>query len=216
MLVLWLSLLTSAFAQGLPPRQPLGAGAFIDNRVDVHAQYVLGRLDKGTNDQKWLALFIISSVHNGALEGLYKEDLGVPALRAKAMGIGWWDILKGGLNSRCWTDPPGKKPMVVFANKIRSIPATMDTAIVDAWMACGFGGAVVDLGVSTAWSYVGPNGVARSTTTPRTRFAIGGPPGVYTVSDTTGKVLGKVTITGGKFSHVKLGGTSALPVNDVY
>lgn len=116
------------------------ATSYDRNKVDVHGQFALDRLQKrpDLHSRMWFWLYDAATSRD-VLAGVYLEDQGVPAQRAQAMG-GWWkDILAGGRTFRCYREPPGEKPIVVIANSIRSIPATMDRALPQAFLECGFG-----------------------------------------------------------------------------
>jgi hypothetical protein len=70
-----------------------GPGGVIDSRIDVHAQYALLRMAKGDPGARADAAGMLAAVKSGRLAGIYKEDQRVPALRARGLGLGWWQLV---------------------------------------------------------------------------------------------------------------------------
>ena len=105
--------------------------------IDVFAQRALLRMLKADSDSNHLSRNMIYAVKLKYVGGIYKEDQRAPALRAQRMGKGWWQLIPKGEDAICLKGPAGLKPMIVFRDKIRSIPSRLDPALRKAWMACG-------------------------------------------------------------------------------
>jgi hypothetical protein len=105
--------------------------------IDVHAQRALLRMSRSPDP--WLrraATGLLAAVHTGALRGIFLEDQRIPALRAQAKGIGWWQIIPPDSDAVRLPDPKGQEPpLIAFRNAIRSNSARLDEALLTAWMA---------------------------------------------------------------------------------
>jgi hypothetical protein len=129
-------------ARGAVPGAPEGEVAstgpegVIDARIDVHAQYALLRMAKGEPGARADAAGLLAAVKSGRLAGLYKEDQQVPALRARALGKGWWQLIPPGEDAAVVLDPAsptGGAPLIAFRDGIRSNSARLDPALRRAW-----------------------------------------------------------------------------------
>jgi hypothetical protein len=103
----------------------------IDSRIDVHAQYALQRLSKGDAGARAEAAGMLAEVKAGRLGGIYKEDQQVPALRAKRMGKGWWEVIPKAEDAALFleTPNPAALPLIVFRDRVRSDAARLDPAL---------------------------------------------------------------------------------------
>jgi len=108
----------------------------IDPRIDVFAQRALLRMLKGDLATRTDATDMICAVKTGELAGIYKEDQRAPALRARKMNKGWWQLIPKGEDAVLFLDP-GRPiegpPMIVFRDGVRSLPARLDPAVQRAW-----------------------------------------------------------------------------------
>ena len=112
-------------------------------KIDVFAQRALFRLLKREPAANLAAREMIFAVKTGRLAGIYKEDERAPALRAQALGMGWWQLvsrLAPGKDAVCVKEPAGTLPMMVFRDKVRSLPDRLDPALLGAWSSCGITG----------------------------------------------------------------------------
>lgn len=113
----------------------LAARDVIHSRIDVHAQYSLMRMSRNP-DTAEAAAGMLAAVKSGRLGGIYKEDQQVPALRARGMGLGWWQLLQRGQDATVVFDRnPASAPLLVFRDGVRSIPSRLDPALLGAWTA---------------------------------------------------------------------------------
>ncbi len=115
---------------------PLDITIVMKQPIDVSAQRSLVRLSNGDKNQKYLAHFIHRSVAEGAIGGIYIVNQGVPALRAKALGKGWWELLDG-RPAMCWKEPQGEKPLIIISKNTAANPAALDSALLTAYEECG-------------------------------------------------------------------------------
>lgn len=125
-----------------PSAEPLSQLDVMSPKIDVFAQRALFRLLKREPPANLAARQMIYAVKTGRLAGIYKEDERAPAMRAQALGMGWWQLisrLAPGKDAACVTQPAGSLPMIVFRDKARSIPDRLDPALLDAWAQCGIG-----------------------------------------------------------------------------
>jgi len=76
----------------------------IDPRIDVSAQRALMTMLNSSPTDRAIASMIISEVKSGGLRGLYQEDQQVPAMIARSVNKGWWQLLSPGQNSRAIGD----------------------------------------------------------------------------------------------------------------
>ena len=79
---------------------------------------------------------MLAAVKSGRLTGLYKEDEQVPALRARALGMGWWQLIPPGEDAAVVLDPAnptGGPPLIAFRDGVRSDSARLDPALRRAW-----------------------------------------------------------------------------------
>jgi len=103
-------------------------------RIDVYAQKALLRMSRDPAQQADAA-GMADEVRSERLWGIFKEDEREPALRAQVQGKGWWEILPAGENAVLFLDPaqPETRPMIVFRDSVRSLPARLDPALRKAW-----------------------------------------------------------------------------------
>lgn len=103
----------------------------IDARIDVFAQRALLRMLKGDAD----AMAMLCAVNTNQLAGIYKEDQRVPALRARKMSLGWWNLISKGENAAVIFDSlnSANAPIIVFRDRVRSHPGQLDSALRKAW-----------------------------------------------------------------------------------
>lgn len=106
-------------------------------KIDVFAQRALFRMLSGDQNAAGTARSMVFAVKTGVLGGIYKEDQKVPALRARKMGLGWWQLIPKGEDAICLKGPSGSFPLIVFRDKIRSDPSRLDAALRKAWTTCG-------------------------------------------------------------------------------
>jgi hypothetical protein len=107
----------------------------IHPNIDVYAQYSLQRMLKGNPLARTDASQMLAAVKSGLLAGICKEDEEAPALRARKMGMNWWELITPGEDSMLVLDPHSwtKQPMIIFRDSIRSIPQRLDPALRRAW-----------------------------------------------------------------------------------
>lgn len=65
----------------------------LSERIDVFAQRALFRMLKADPAAQADAKGMVFAVKTGQLAGIYKEDEYVPAMRAKKMRLGWWQLI---------------------------------------------------------------------------------------------------------------------------
>jgi len=123
--------------QAVAPVQKLTQLDVMSPKIDVFAQRALFRMLKADPDSNRVARNMIYAVKLKVLLGIYKEDQRAPALRAQKIGKGWWQLIPKGEDAICFKEPAGLTPMIVFRDKIRSIPSRLDPALRQAWIACG-------------------------------------------------------------------------------
>lgn len=106
-----------------------------NERIDVFAQRALLRMSKNPNSSTDAA-GMADEVKAGRLAGIYKEDEQVPALRAKKMNLGWWQLIPQGEDAALVLDPTNpmvSPPLIVFRNQVRSLPHRLDPALLKVW-----------------------------------------------------------------------------------
>jgi hypothetical protein len=113
----------------------------IDNRIEHFAQTALmGMLQRG-GEEAADASAILCAVKRGQIEGIYLPDRQVPAMRARAAGSNYWEMIPKGQLSVCYTAQPkqGAKraPLITFRNQIRNDSRQVANAVSNAWQACG-------------------------------------------------------------------------------
>ena len=105
----------------------------IDPRIDVHAQKSLLRLSKNRRTSGDAAA-LLSAVKSGKLGGIYKEDQKVPALLAKALGRGWWEVLPKHADAALVQDrKKSAAPILVFRSSLLQNPSRLDKALERGW-----------------------------------------------------------------------------------
>jgi hypothetical protein len=121
--------------------EPWRTEDIIDGRIDENAQYALMRMmSRGDIAAHADASAILSAVKNEQLAGVYQADRGVPAKRAQAAGIGWWQIVPRGFDAVCYTGKSGL-PMIVYRPGVGPIRERLDPALRGAWTSCGLAAA---------------------------------------------------------------------------
>lgn len=118
---------------------------FIDPRIDVAAQHALFGLLRRAPFARVAALGMLGAVKAGTL-AIYQEDQERPAKRARARGIGWWDLIPRGSLSTCIDGPPpgmpppvviGAPALIVFRRSLASDPFALGTELMRVWSTCG-------------------------------------------------------------------------------
>lgn len=112
----------------------------IDNRIEHFAQTALmGMLQRG-GEEGADASAILCAVKRGQIEGIYLPDRQVPAMRARAAGSNYWEMIPKGQLSVCYTGQPkqGAKraPLITFRNQIRNDSRQVANAVRSAWRQC--------------------------------------------------------------------------------
>src|SRR5262249_28777994 len=110
---------------------------FIDARIDVSAQYALYEMVKSGGANRNASLQMLAAVKSGRLGGIYQQDQLVPAKRAQALGIGWWQLIPQGQNAVCVTDPKSQSPIIAIRKSIASNRSVVAQALEAAWKTCG-------------------------------------------------------------------------------
>lgn len=108
----------------------------IDPRIDVFAQRALIRMRNGDVASQADAMGMLGAVKTQSLAGIYKEDERVPALRARKMNLGWWELVPTGEDAALILDPASPlagPPIIVFRDRVRSTPPLLDPALRKAW-----------------------------------------------------------------------------------
>jgi hypothetical protein len=128
-----------------PIAAPLTEQALVRDTIDPHAQRAILALSRdGDNQDRGFALMLGRAAVRGALAGIYLENTRVPILRAKAVGIPWWEILPKGKHAICWEGSPGEAAVIVLDEAIRSDVGAVSLALREAFLECGLGYLVVD------------------------------------------------------------------------
>ena len=109
---------------------------FIDSRIDVAAQRALFQMLRRDAPSRSASLGLFAAVKAGRLAGLYQEDQQVPALRARRLGIGWWQVIPSGQRAVCLSQPSTEPPIIIFRSRWRPINVLSD-ARCQAWPSCG-------------------------------------------------------------------------------
>lgn len=112
---------------------PLNETDIIKRNFAVVAQESLFRLvsRRRTN---LIARRIVFAVKRGLLGGVFRANMRVPALRARQLGIGWWQLVPRGRNAICLARPPGQRPIIVLRPGLT--PRQVDAALMRAWLEC--------------------------------------------------------------------------------
>ena len=122
--------------------RPLSERELIHPAIDVDAQRSLRRMSLADEASSRDANGMFAAVKTGELAGIYAADQKVPALRAKRMGIGWWQLIPEGEDSALVLEqgqptkplPRGElAPLIAFRPSIRSQPPRLDAALRKAW-----------------------------------------------------------------------------------
>lgn len=118
-------------------------GAVVHPKIDVAGQRALGAwLDDGA-DRALNAVALVALINAGGLDGVYLDNQGVPAQRARRLGLSWWTIVpEGQLGVVLMPSRPGEAPILVLKNKVATNPEARAEALGQAWVA----GATVALG----------------------------------------------------------------------
>lgn len=107
--------------------------------LDVHAQYALQRLLRSPDPAARVdGNELLGAVRSGRLRGIYIENQQVPAQWARRQGGSWWELLTPPDEAAVLlsaTPPAGAldPPLLVFRDRIRSVPARLDPALRAAW-----------------------------------------------------------------------------------
>jgi hypothetical protein len=109
----------------------------IDSRIDVAAQRALYQMLKRGLTSRRDALAILAAVKAGRLRGVFREDQKVPAVRARALGKGWWQLVPSGQRAACVTQPEGQPPLIAFKRGLTSNVVELGAALQNAWAQCG-------------------------------------------------------------------------------
>jgi hypothetical protein len=109
----------------------------IDDRIEEHAQYALMRMFDGEFQELWDASAMLSAIKSEQLAGIYQVNRKVPALRADAIGTGYWTIIPEGFDAVCWREPEDKLPMIVYREAIGPYRDQLALALRSAWFGCG-------------------------------------------------------------------------------
>jgi len=110
---------------------------FIDPRIDVSAQYALHQMLKGDLSSRKAAVGMFAAVKAGSLCGIYQQNQMVPALRARRMGLGWWQLIPHGQLAACVTGGVSEVPIIVFRPGLGSEGVRLGQALQIAWISCG-------------------------------------------------------------------------------
>lgn len=139
--LLALFLMTSLFGAAAPAfAQELTSRQLMRDDIDVYAQRSLRRMSQRAGPEAEAARTIYEAVRSEQLAGLYIINQGVPALRAKAQGIGWWTVIPTGSDAVCMQGGPGEAPLIAYRTSILQQSARLDAAILAAFEQCGLGG----------------------------------------------------------------------------
>jgi hypothetical protein len=114
---------------------------FIHANIDVSAQRALHRLLRGDAASVHAAAQMLAAVRNGVLGGIYQEDQKVPALRARGLGRGWWELVAAyrkpsAPGTACVNEPAGTPPLLVFRKSLASDHARLATELRTAFAGC--------------------------------------------------------------------------------
>jgi len=85
---------------------------------------------------------MLAAVRNGVLGGIFQEDQKVPALRARALNLGWWQLVETFRTSParaavCVTRPAGQLPLLAFRKSLAKDRARLATELQAAFAVCG-------------------------------------------------------------------------------
>lgn len=118
-------------AVAVPSRRDL-----IDPRVDFHAQQALHRMFSGDASARADAGGMFAAIKGGRLAGIYIVNQQVPALRAKRMNLGWWQVIPADQDAVLLLDPAAAQsgpPLIVFRDAVKLDPPRLDAALRKAW-----------------------------------------------------------------------------------
>lgn len=105
----------------------------IDPRIEVHAQQSLLRLSKNPRTSGDAAA-LLGAVKSGRLGGIYKEDQKVPALLAKALSRGWWEVIPKHADAALVQNRnKSAAPILVFRSSIHQNPSRLDKTLERGW-----------------------------------------------------------------------------------
>lgn len=107
---------------------------FIDNRIDVDAQYALTIMVQRGGTSRSTGLAIFTAIKTGRLEGIYQQNRGKPALLAQRHGSTWWTMLGDDVAKMMdWETPP----MLVYKKSLggASNRVALANALEAAWNA---------------------------------------------------------------------------------
>lgn len=110
----------------------------IDPHIDSHAQFTLLEMFKTGGETGGEAALILAAVKTQRLGGIYIQDQGVPALRAKAMGTVWWELIPKHLDAVVLPAPPSEpngKPILVMRKSTVGDAAKRKAGLRDAFSA---------------------------------------------------------------------------------
>ena len=106
---------------------------FIDQRIDVYAQRALYQMVKSNGPSRQAAIEMLSAVRAGQLAGIYQEDQRVPALRARALGKGWWQVIPQGQGAVCIPSSGYDLPIIAFKKTLSSDRASLSRTLLTVW-----------------------------------------------------------------------------------
>jgi hypothetical protein len=110
---------------------------FIDERISHEAQFALYHLYKRKGLARANALSMLGAVKDGQLQGIFKEDLGKPAMMAQRHGTVWWELIPKGQGA--FVFEPEQPPMMVFKINIANNRDALANALQSAWEASAVG-----------------------------------------------------------------------------
>lgn len=113
----------------------------IDNRISVDAQYSLIRMCRSQDNAKRadVTSMLSAILDDKTLAGIYQVNHQPPAMRAKALGMGWWNLIPKGKDSTCVKGMGGSgksAPMIVYRKNIGPYKERVDQALKSAWRMC--------------------------------------------------------------------------------
>ncbi len=131
---------SSAWA-GPPARSVWTTQDVIDQRISVDAQYSLIRMCRSQDNAKRddVTSMLSAIIDDGTLAGIYQVNHQPPAMRAGALGTGWWNLIPKGNDSTCVKGMGGRgksAPMIVYRKNIGPYKSRVDQALKTAWRMC--------------------------------------------------------------------------------
>ncbi len=113
----------------------------IDQRISVDAQYSLIRMCRSQDNAKSAdATSMLSAIlDEKTLAGIYQVNHQPPAMRARDLSMGWWDLIPKGKDSTCVQGMGGSgelAPMIVYRKDIGPYKERVDQALKTAWKMC--------------------------------------------------------------------------------